>query len=224
MPIDAQDVERIYSGSLARTYDSHVSRLFGKYKRRAFAESSLKQGDRVLVFCCGTGLDFECILERIGAKGAIVGVDFSAEMLRQAEQRVAENAWENVELIQADATSFKDPRGRIFDAGVCTLGISIIPDHMAAYRRLASQVRVGGELIIGDMQLASGWRSLFNWLTVFMARKFGGSRTGHRNSAELRAVMRAELSDMREEEYFLGSYFYCVGRISRAERVLAGPD
>ncbi len=212
MAIEPQDVEKIYSGSLARTYDSHVSRIFGKYKTLAFNDSSLKRGDRVLVFCCGTGLDFFHIFEKIGTEGEIVGVDFSAQMLKQAKERARENAWENVELIEADVTTFRDPSNRKYDAGACTLGISIIPEHTAAYRNLVSHVRTHGEIIIGDVQLASGWRACFNPLTVFLARKFGGSHEGHQNSAALRETMKAELADVKEREFFLGSYFYCIGK------------
>jgi hypothetical protein len=50
---------------------------------------------------------------------------------------------------------------------VCTLGISIIPDFKAAYYNLARNVKIGREIIIGDMQLATGWKSKLNPLTIF---------------------------------------------------------
>ncbi|MDP6979334.1 MAG: methyltransferase domain-containing protein [Myxococcota bacterium] len=214
MGISAQDVERIYTNGSPRTYDAYLSRTLGKYKKRAFADSSLQEGDRVLVFCCGTGLDFPFILERVGAKGAIVGVDFSPAMLGRARERVEENSWQNVELIEADVTNFAYTSGDPFDAGVCTLGISIIPDCMAAYRNLVSHVRPQGHVVVGDMQLASAWEAIFNPLTVFLSRDFGGSHTGHENSAALRQLMKSELADVRTAEFFLGSYFYCVGRVA----------
>ena len=62
------------------------------------------KGDRVVVFCCGTGLDFPPILERVGNRGQIIGIDFSAQMLRLAKEKVQKFKWNNVDLIQADVS------------------------------------------------------------------------------------------------------------------------
>jgi ubiquinone/menaquinone biosynthesis C-methylase UbiE len=101
----------------------------------------LKTGDKVLVFCCGTGFDFPHILNRIGKQGKIVGVDFSPEMLGQAREKIRGNNWENIQLIEADITTFKDKLDDVFDAGICTLGMSIIPDYKSAYYNLVSYVK-----------------------------------------------------------------------------------
>ena len=110
--------------------------FFARFKKLAFSDSSLKMGDRVLVFCCGTGLDFPHILKMIGKEGEIVGVDFSSKMLDQAKDRIRKNKWENIELIEADITQFKDQLDKEFDVGVCNLGMSIIHDYKAEYYNL----------------------------------------------------------------------------------------
>ncbi|MFC1586207.1 class I SAM-dependent methyltransferase, partial [Fibrobacterota bacterium] len=188
-----------------------ISHIFGKYKKAAFCDSSLKTGDKVLVFCCGTGLDFPPILNKIGKKGKITGVDFSSEMLIQAEKKVKNKRWENIELIHGDVTAFKGGNSPEYDAGVCTLGMSIIPDYKSAYYNLLSHVKKTGEIIIGDVQLASGFMAYFNPLTILMGRKYGGTYQGHKNSGELCSLMGKELKDVRRREFFLGSYFYCIG-------------
>ncbi|MBN2009179.1 class I SAM-dependent methyltransferase [candidate division KSB1 bacterium] len=81
---EAKRIEKIYSGLTAKHYDLPISHFFGKYKKLAFKQSSLKPGNRVLVFCCGTGLDFSHILKIIGPEGKIIGVDFSSVMLKIA--------------------------------------------------------------------------------------------------------------------------------------------
>jgi len=148
-------------------------------KRKAFEDSSLKKGDRVLVFCCGTGLDFPYILDKIGREGEIIGIDFSNEMLNSARKKILMNKWENIELIEADITRLTAQFDEQFDAGVCTLGMSIIPDFRSAYNNLLVNVKKEGEILIGDMQLASGCLALFNPLTIFLAKKFGGTPEGH---------------------------------------------
>lgn len=212
MSFDAKIIEKIYAGSVAGKYDLPISHFFGKYKKLAFTDSCLKVGDRVLVFCCGTGLDFPHILKKIGNVGEIVGVDFSSEMLNKAKEKISKNKWENVELIQADVTKFTDKFDRKFDTGVCTLGMSIIPDFNSAYDNLISNVKKRGEIIIGDMQLASDWLARLNPFTVFLAKKYGGTYEGHQNSVKLRSLMKKELTDIRTREFFFKSYFYCIGK------------
>jgi ubiquinone/menaquinone biosynthesis C-methylase UbiE len=212
MKTESNKIKEIYSGSVAKHYDLPISHMFKKYKEKVFKESSLKSGDKVLVYCCGSGLDFSIIEKRIGSEGKIVGVDFSPEMLTIARERINKNGWTNVELIEADVTQFSQDNQVLFDAGVCTLGLSIIPEFKTAYYSLVSKVRKGGEVIIGDMQLASDKYARFNPFTISFAKRFGGSFEGHQNSLEIRAIMQNELMDVSMREFFLKSYYYCIGK------------
>jgi demethylmenaquinone methyltransferase/2-methoxy-6-polyprenyl-1,4-benzoquinol methylase len=165
------------------------------------------------VFCCGTGLDFPHILNKVGPEGKIIGVDFSKEMLAIAEKKILKYKWGNIELLQKDVTDFE---GRLIpkvDAGVCTLGLSIIPDFKSAYRNLLSYVCPGGEIIIGDMQLASGWHARLNPFTIFLAKRYGGTLEGHRNSQKINEMMERDLVDLRKKELFFKAYYYCIGKI-----------
>jgi ubiquinone/menaquinone biosynthesis C-methylase UbiE len=211
MIFESKNIEEIYEGKVAKHYDRSMSHFFGRYKKSAFEDSSMGNGDKVLVFCCGTGLDFPHISKRIGNDGLIVGVDFSSGMLRKAEEKIKDNNWENIELVHADITEFKDNQDRLFDVGVCTLGMSIIPEYKQAYYNLCSNIKKHGEIVIGDMQLASGWLALLNPLTIFMAKKYGGTKEGHQNSLKLRSLMKNELTNVRQREFFYGSYYYCIG-------------
>ena len=133
-------------------------------------------------------------------------------MLNRAKEKIRKNKWENIELIEADITKFKDKLDKEFDAGVCTLGMSIIPDYKSAYHNLFSYIKKQGEIIIGDMQLASGRLDRLNPVTIFLAKKYGGSSEGHQNSIELCSMMKKELSEVRKSEFFFKSYFYCIGK------------
>ncbi len=213
MSLDLKKIEKIYAGKVAEKYDFSMPPFFARWKKLAINESSITNGDRVLVFCCGTGLDFPHILSKIGEEGEIVGVDFSTEMLKKAKGKIEKESWKNIKLIQADITEFKHQPDGNFDVGVCTLGMSIIPDYKSAYINLLSYVKKHGEIIIGDMQLASGWLSRLNPLTIFLSKKYGGSYEGHQNSKELCSIMQKELSEVRKREFFLNSYFYCIGKV-----------
>lgn len=212
MNLESKKIKQIYAGKMAAKYDFSMPPFFAGWKKKAFDESSLKKGDRVLVFCCGTGLDFPYILDRIGEEGSIIGIDFSAEMLKNAKEKIRANKWENVELVEADITKYDDKLHEKADVGVCTLGLSIIPEYKKAYHNLLAQVKDQGEIIIGDMQLASGWHARLNPLTIFLAKKFGGTHEGHQNSLELAELMKKELSEVKKQEFFFKSYYYCIGR------------
>ncbi len=214
MKTESNKVKEIYSGKVARFYDLPISHMFSKYKEKVFNVSSLKRGDRVMVYCCGTGLDFPEIEKKIGKEGHITGVDFSPEMLEKAKQRIKKHGWHNVELFEADVTAFEMDNEDLFDVGICTLGLSIIPEYKAAYYSLVSKVKKGGEIIIGDMQLASDWYARFNPFTIFLAKRFGGSYEGHQHSLEICDIMKNELKEVTRREFFLRSYYYCVGKKS----------
>ena len=212
MNLEAKTIESIYAGPVAKKYDMSMGHFFARLKEKAFKDSSLKAGDHVLVFCCGTGLDFPHILRRIGKEGKITGVDFSEEMLKRAAEKISRNNWSNIELVHADVTSFENRLDPKADAAVCTLGMSIIPEFRSAYYNLLSNIRGGGEIIIGDMQLALGWQARLNPLTISMAKRYGGTPEGHQNSLELFSLMKETLDIVRKKEYFFRAYYFSIGK------------
>lgn len=212
MKLTSEKVKAIYNGKTGKKYDMSMSHFFGRLKKKAFEASSLKKGDSVLVFCCGTGLDFPYIQSRIGTGGSIIGIDFSSQMLEKAAKLVERYDWENIELIQDDVTNLKNNYEFKFDAGICTLGLSIIPNFKKAYDNLLSNIKENGELIIGDMKLATGWQARFNPLTIFFAKRFGGTLEGHKNSLEIISKMNQELTGVKFRDFFMGAYYICIGR------------
>jgi ubiquinone/menaquinone biosynthesis C-methylase UbiE len=212
MSLEPAKIKKMYTGMKTRHYDLPISHFFNKYKNLAFKESSLKQGDRVLVFCCGSGLDFPHILEKIGEKGKITGIDFSADMLKIAQKRITKNNWTNIKLVEADVTELSSEIDNNFDVGICTLGISIIPEYFKAYHNLLSRVKQDGEIIIGDAQFASGWQAFFNPIIIFMGKRYGATQEGHKNSLELCKHMKKDLSEVSKRDFFMKTYFYCIGK------------
>ncbi|MCG3121020.1 MAG: 2-phytyl-1,4-naphtoquinone methyltransferase [bacterium] len=210
--VNAEAIKNIYSYSLPGIYDQKLSRAFEQWKAEAINVSTLQEGDKVIVFCCGSGNDFPHILNKIGEKGKILGVDFSSQMLNLARQKIVQGGWSNVELIEADVTKFKNIPNTPFDAGVCTLGMSIIPEYQKAYHNLLAHVKSGGEIIIGDIQLIAGWRLFLNSRIIYRAKEFGGSYKGHQNSRQIFAMMEKQLSHIRKQHFYNNAYVYCVGR------------
>jgi demethylmenaquinone methyltransferase/2-methoxy-6-polyprenyl-1,4-benzoquinol methylase len=227
MKFNSEEMKRLYTKTLPRAFGTEnknkslLDRFinlqekafsFHARKREAVQVSNLKEGEKVIVFCCGTGFDFPQILERIGPNGSILGVDFSRQLLDIAQEEIDRNGWKNVELKEADVTLFENKSDAYFDAGICTLGICVIPEYRKAYSNLLSHVRLGGEVIIGDLQLATGWGSVCNPLVVFWTREYGATFAGFRNARTLLEDIQKELTDVRTAGFFFDTYRYCVGK------------
>ena len=66
---------------VAPVYDGAVRSLYLPYRQKAVRSIHLQPGHTVLDLGCGSGLNFELIMEGIGPQGTLIGVDFSAKML-----------------------------------------------------------------------------------------------------------------------------------------------
>jgi demethylmenaquinone methyltransferase/2-methoxy-6-polyprenyl-1,4-benzoquinol methylase len=54
---------------------------------------NLKTGDNVLDICCGIGLNFPFILEKIGKQGTLRSLDVSSKMLKHSKKRLLNGNW-----------------------------------------------------------------------------------------------------------------------------------
>jgi len=132
----------------------------GRYPRLEMRQlvmdlAALQPGDTVLDFACGAGANFPYIMERIGATGKLVGVDYSADMLAEARGVVERGGWTNVELIQSDAATMQP--GTDFDAAVCTLGLVVIPRYEMAMQAAWDALKPGGTYAIADLCESERW-------------------------------------------------------------------
>jgi S-adenosylmethionine-diacylgycerolhomoserine-N-methlytransferase len=148
----------------ARIYDeTRWPFLYGR--RRAVAALDLRPDSRVLEVGCGTGLNLRYILEYLDPEaGALVGVDYSPDMLRQAEKRIAARGWQNVALHQADAATLD--LGRRFDAILFAFSVAVIPNWSAALERACEHLTPGGRLVVLDFGRFEKWGpfgTLFRW-------------------------------------------------------------
>jgi demethylmenaquinone methyltransferase/2-methoxy-6-polyprenyl-1,4-benzoquinol methylase len=98
-----QDIKAKYRRQ-ANRYDFAVQlyRLLGlrikAYRLRAVDLLRLKRGDCVVDLGCGTGLNFDLLVERIGPEGRLIGVDLSPEMLAGARERAQRSGWSNIRV------------------------------------------------------------------------------------------------------------------------------
>ena len=125
-------------------------------RRRAAARMNLRPDSEVLEVGCGTGLNFRYVLDQLDpSRGQLVGLDFSADMLRQADKRLAAQNWNNVELIEADAA--KLDINRRFDGILFAYSLTMIPDWEASVDRAYEHLKPGGTLVVLDFSRFHNW-------------------------------------------------------------------
>lgn len=141
-------------------------------------------GQQVLDVGCGTGLNFALLQDRIGAGGTIVGIDRSAQMLRQARRRAEARHWDNVILVRADMV-LEDPTtlamrivaaggSALSDAALATYSLSLMGDWERAWATATSLLRPDSRVGVVDMADPEGWA---RWLAPLarLACSLGGS-------------------------------------------------
>lgn len=185
--------------------------LLGRYPRIEMRQETmrladLQPGDKVLDFACGTGSNFPYIMERIGPTGKLVGVDYSSDMLQEAQKSVDAHGWQNVELIQSDAATMQPGTG--FDIVICTLGLVVIPRYEQAMQQAWDALKAGGKYVIADLCESERWYGRPLGFIMDVLGAFIITDTSRHPWEWLEA--RAE--NYRRNEVFHGFFYAAVGR------------
>jgi arsenite methyltransferase len=119
-------------------------------RRRRLVREALSpaRGERLLDVGCGPGFYVAELLDEVGPEGSAVGVDSSPSMLAAAAQRTAGR--ENVSFHEGDATALP-VEDASFDAALSVQVLEYVADVPAALRELARALRVGGRIVIWDV-------------------------------------------------------------------------
>jgi demethylmenaquinone methyltransferase/2-methoxy-6-polyprenyl-1,4-benzoquinol methylase len=194
----------------AKHYDV-VSRLYplpGYPQRgqrlRAVEALALRPGATVVDIACGTGLNFSLLEQAIGPEGRIVGVDLTDAMLAEAQQRIEDNDWSNVTLVQADAAAFDFPAG--VDAIVSTYALTQVPGCGDVISHGAAALASGGRWAVLDLKLPHRAPRRLAQLGV------SAEWIARRPWETIRAAMEEVLVEVSWTELFFGTAFLASGR------------
>ncbi len=126
--------------------------LYKLWNRRVVRATGLRPGDSAIDLACGTGSLTRALAKTVGPNGSVLGVDFSAEMLRAAEAKPAAN----VEYRLGDATDLSGvPSGR-FDAATIAYGARNIPDLDGLFAEMARVLKPGGRAVCLEIARPTG--------------------------------------------------------------------
>jgi SAM-dependent methyltransferase len=102
-------------------------------------------GERVLDIACGTGIVTRLAAERVGADGAVAGVDINPGMLGVARLTARPELHIDWYEAGAEALPFEDAT---FDVALCQMGLQFFPDELAALRQACRVLVPGARLVL----------------------------------------------------------------------------
>jgi demethylmenaquinone methyltransferase/2-methoxy-6-polyprenyl-1,4-benzoquinol methylase len=157
--------------AIARRYDLlNDLQSFGlhrRWKRRMVELAAVHPGDRALDLCCGTG-DIALALAQRGAE--VTGLDFSAAMLKIAENRRRKgnrkagipNSKLNPEFIQGDAQQIPFPNDS-FDIVTVGYGLRNLTSWEAGLTEMQRVANPGARLVVLDFGRPANalWRAIY---------------------------------------------------------------
>ena len=117
-------------------------RMLGPFGDVALAACRPAPGDRVLDVGCGAGATTIAAARLVEPRGRAVGVDVDRGMIEVAKARALDLA--NVDLVVADAATFRDPAG--FDVVLSRFGMMLFAEPAAAFRAIAAAARPGARI------------------------------------------------------------------------------
>ena len=137
----------------ASVYDLEL-KPFEPVRLAAVARLALRRGDVVLDVGCGTGLSLPLLRQAIGARGHIVGIEQSPEMMARARQRVQQHGWRNVTLIEAPVADAELHRSA--SAALFHFTHDILRDPRSL-EHVARHLQAGAKVVACGLKWARPW-------------------------------------------------------------------
>jgi SAM-dependent methyltransferase len=137
----------------ADRYDSELA-PFEPLRLEAIERLGLQSGNVALDVGCGTGLSFQPLLDRLGRRGRVVGIEQCPEMMALARRRVQAGHWHQVTLVQAPVEEARWSRQA--DAALLHFTHDILR-RPAALDHVLTHLRPGARVVATGLQWAAPW-------------------------------------------------------------------
>jgi len=212
MALSLEQVRELYN-KRAKYYDisANLYYLIGfredAYRKKAIGALGLRPGDTVVDMCCGTGLNFRHIQERIGSEGRVIGIDLTEKMLDQAAARVERNGWKNVELVHSDAAKYAFPEG--VNGIISSFAITLVPQYDEVIRAGSEVLAPGGRWSVLDFRMPEGWHARLAPVLIRLTSPFGV--TADLETRHPWESMERYMDDVTVSGHYLGFVYIASG-------------
>lgn len=141
-----------------------------RWRRRAVRRARVRKGDRVLDCATGTG-DLAIAFQRAGA--AVVGVDFTPEMIALARAKAPAITFETADVMSLPYEN------ESFDVASIAFGIRNVADPEKGIAEMARVVRPGGRVVVLEFGEPPAWFALYH---KHILPRLGAAITGNRDA------------------------------------------
>jgi len=133
---------KLYS-EFAPLYDKVFGKIFYSRLERVIEDLQIPRGAKVLEVGAGTGTSFPAY----PAHCRITGIDLAPDMLTRARQKIAENRWRHIRVLEMNALALDFPDDT-FDYVMAFHVVTVVPDPVAMINEAKRVCKPGGKIVI----------------------------------------------------------------------------
>jgi ubiquinone/menaquinone biosynthesis C-methylase UbiE len=161
-----------YGGNAAENYERYFVPTIGAPLAADLVDlAALSKGERVVDIACGTGVVTRLAAERVGADGAVAGVDINPGMLAVARAATFDST---IEWHQASAEALAFPDDS-YNVAFCQMGLQFFPEKATALQEMRRVLVIGGRVLLN---LPGPTPPIFAVLEEALARHLGADAAG----------------------------------------------
>lgn len=129
-------------------------------RREAIAYLQLTNGSSVIDVGCGTGASFPYLENVIGESGRIVGIEPSKSMISVARDRVKNEGWKNIVLLENTVEEVVEPQK--YD-GALLFAMQDVFNSLEGIKKIHALLREGARIVcVGPKIQEKGFMKIFN--------------------------------------------------------------
>jgi phosphatidylethanolamine/phosphatidyl-N-methylethanolamine N-methyltransferase len=133
---------KIYS-EFAPLYDKIFGKIFYSRLERVIDDLEIPPGARVLEVGAGTGTSFPAYPNHC----EVTGIDLAPDMLARARQKIEDNGWTHLKVIEMNALSLDFP-DNTFDYVMAFHVVTVVPDPIRMMSEAKRVCKPGGTIVI----------------------------------------------------------------------------
>lgn len=144
------------------------------WRKDVMKRMKVERVKKALDVCTGTGDWALALAEAVGDKGNVIGLDFSENMLKVAEEKLAKTSLKNVSFINGDAMDLPFPDNS-FDYVTIGFGLRNVPDYKRVLKEMHRVCKPGGQVVCLETSQPTlfGYRQLYYFYFQHIMPLFG---------------------------------------------------
>ena len=203
--LDRRAAQQPAYGEQARSYDQRTG-AFQSYRRAIIEALPVSRGQVVLDVGSGTGLCCGLLREKVGPQGGVVAIEESSEMATVARERIADEGWRNVTVVESPAEDAQIP---VTADAALFCAVHDILQSPDALRNVMTKLRPGAWVAAGGGKWAARWMVGVNLQARMLHAPFVRSFEGFdRPWSHLEQL----IEDIHVRELALGSGYIVTGQ------------